>query len=37
VLWNDPAIGITWPDAGTLTLSPKDAQQPLLAAAELFD
>ena len=37
VLWNDPAIGISWPDAGTLTLSPKDAQQPLLAAAELFD
>ncbi len=37
VLWNDPAIGISWPDAGALTLSPKDAQQPLLAAAELFD
>lgn len=37
VLWNDPAIGITWPDAGALTLSPKDEQQPLLAAAALFD
>src|SRR5574343_632457 len=35
VLWNDPAIGIAWPDAGTLQLSGKDQVQPLLAAAEL--
>lgn len=37
ILWNDPAIGIVWPDAGTLQLSGKDQVQPLLAAAELFD
>ncbi|UDM15957.1 dTDP-4-dehydrorhamnose 3,5-epimerase [Vogesella sp. XCS3] len=37
ILWNDPAIGIAWPDAGTLQLSGKDQVQPLLAAAELFD
>lgn len=37
VLWNDPEIGIAWPDAGTLQLSGKDQVQPLLAAAELFD
>ncbi|EQA98606.1 dTDP-4-dehydrorhamnose 3,5-epimerase [Sphingobium quisquiliarum P25] len=30
--WDDPAIGITWPDvADPDTLSPKDRQQPLLA------
>lgn len=30
--WDDPAIGITWPDtADPETLSPKDRQQPLLA------
>jgi dTDP-4-dehydrorhamnose 3,5-epimerase len=29
--WNDPAIGINWPDAADAdTLSPKDRQQPLL-------
>lgn len=37
ILWNDSAIGIAWPDAGTLQLSGKDQVQPLLAAAELFD
>jgi len=37
ILWNDPAIGIAWPDAGALQLSGKDQIQPLLAAAELFD
>ncbi|MBP7581752.1 MAG: dTDP-4-dehydrorhamnose 3,5-epimerase [Vogesella sp.] len=37
ILWNDPAIGIAWPDAGALQLSGKDQVQPLLAAAELFD
>lgn len=30
--WNDPAIGISWPDAADpATLSPKDRQQPMLA------
>jgi len=30
--WDDPAIGITWPDvADAETLSPKDRKQPLLA------
>jgi len=37
ILWNDPVIGIAWPDAGALQLSGKDQAQPLLAAAELFD
>jgi dTDP-4-dehydrorhamnose 3,5-epimerase len=36
VLWNDPAIGIIWPDAGSFQLSAKDQIQPLLASAELF-
>ena len=31
--WNDPAVGIRWPFAAP-TLSPKDAQLPLLAEAE---
>ena len=31
VLWNDPAIGISWPTQAPL-LSPKDAAAPLLAA-----
>lgn len=32
VRWDDPAIGIDWPDvADPETLSPKDRQQPLLA------
>lgn len=32
VRWNDPAIGITWPDVADAThLSPKDTQQPMLA------
>ncbi|WP_022684279.1 dTDP-4-dehydrorhamnose 3,5-epimerase [Sphingobium bisphenolivorans] len=32
VRWDDPAIGIEWPDAADPdTLSPKDRQQPLLA------
>lgn len=31
VLWNDPEIGIIWPEvADPALLSPKDAQQPLL-------
>ena len=34
--WNDPAIGIRWPIDGDPTLSAKDAQAPLLAAADTF-
>ena len=35
--WNDPAIGIAWPDVGTEPLlSAKDEAAPLLADAELF-
>ena len=37
ILWNDPAIGITWPLSGTPLLAPKDANAPTLAAAEVFD
>ncbi|MEI6437311.1 MAG: dTDP-4-dehydrorhamnose 3,5-epimerase [Candidatus Omnitrophota bacterium] len=33
IIWNDPAIGITWPVAAPI-LSPKDAGGVLLAAAE---
>lgn len=36
VRWDDPAIGIAWPEAGTALLSDKDAAAPLLAAAEIF-
>lgn len=36
ILWNDPDIGISWPLAGSPTLSAKDAQAPLLRDAELF-
>jgi dTDP-4-dehydrorhamnose 3,5-epimerase len=34
--WDDPAIGIDWPVAGTPQLSGKDAQAALLADAETF-
>jgi len=30
----DPDVGISWPDAGDLLLSPKDAEAPTLRAAE---
>jgi len=33
VRWNDPAIGVEWPVADPV-ISPKDAVQPLLAAAD---
>lgn len=37
VLWNDPAIGIEWPDlCMDFLLSDKDQKQPLLANAEVF-
>lgn len=38
VRWDDPAIGIEWPDTGiTPLLADKDAQAPLLAQALHFD
>ncbi|OIQ72703.1 dTDP-4-dehydrorhamnose 3,5-epimerase [mine drainage metagenome] len=36
IAWNDPAIGIQWPIGGEPTLSAKDQQAKLLAAAEHF-
>ena len=37
VRWDDPAVGIDWPDvADRDTLSPKDRQQPLLAALPAY-
>jgi dTDP-4-dehydrorhamnose 3,5-epimerase len=37
IAWNDPAIGIEWPDVGAAPqLAAKDAQAPLFAAAETF-
>jgi dTDP-4-dehydrorhamnose 3,5-epimerase len=36
ILWNDPAIGIDWPDLGMLPLlAGKDAQAPVLGQAQL--
>jgi dTDP-4-dehydrorhamnose 3,5-epimerase len=36
ILWNDPAIGIVWPDGIAPLLSDKDRAGKLLADAELF-
>lgn len=37
ILWNDPQIGIQWPDLGMeFMLSDKDTRQPLLKDAEVF-
>jgi dTDP-4-dehydrorhamnose 3,5-epimerase len=37
IRWDDPAIGIDWPDVGMApTLSGKDGSAPLLADAEIF-
>ena len=37
LLWNDPEIGIAWPDLGMeFLLSDKDQKQPLLRNAEVF-
>jgi len=36
ILWNDPAIGIVWPEAGELALSAKDQAGKPLAEAEVF-
>lgn len=37
LLWNDPDIGIAWPQAGSVVLSDKDRTAPTLKQAELFD
>jgi dTDP-4-dehydrorhamnose 3,5-epimerase len=36
IVWNDPAIGITWPIQDAPTLADKDAKAPLLAEAQIF-
>ncbi len=36
LLWNDPAIGIEWPIAGSPLLSEKDGRGQLLADADVF-
>ncbi len=38
IRWDDPAIGIDWPQMGTMAplLAPKDAEAPLLAQADTF-
>jgi dTDP-4-dehydrorhamnose 3,5-epimerase len=36
VMWNDPAIGIEWPNVGHPIISQKDAVLPLLADAKYF-
>ena len=33
--WDDPDIGVVWPQAGTLTLSEKDKHHPTLAQAQI--
>ena len=35
IQYNDPSIGIKWPDIGQLSLSDKDKKQPLLQNAEI--
>jgi dTDP-4-dehydrorhamnose 3,5-epimerase len=37
IRWNDPAIGVAWPQLGFAPLlAPKDAEAPLLAQADVF-
>ena len=35
IMWNDPAIGIEWPDVGEILLSEKDRRHPSLAEANI--
>ncbi len=35
ILWNDPQIGIKWPDVGKIILSEKDSRLPLLKDADI--
>jgi dTDP-4-dehydrorhamnose 3,5-epimerase len=37
IIWNDPGIGITWPDVGGPVLSAKDQVGKLLEHAEVFE
>jgi dTDP-4-dehydrorhamnose 3,5-epimerase len=37
LLWNDPALAISWPLAGELVISDKDRRGKPLAAADAFD
>lgn len=37
IVWNDPDIGIVWPDVGQPLLSGKDANAPRLQGAEVFE
>jgi dTDP-4-dehydrorhamnose 3,5-epimerase len=37
LLWNDPAIGIEWPDVGATILAPKDAAGKPLAEAQTYE
>ena len=38
ILWNDPDIGIEWPDVGDIILSEKDRRLPMLAESKIhFD
>jgi dTDP-4-dehydrorhamnose 3,5-epimerase len=36
LLWNDPALGISWPHVDTPILAPKDTAGTPLSACELF-
>ena len=36
IIFNDPSLGIAWPDVGVLTISEKDTKQPLMNDAEVF-
>ena len=36
LMWNDPEIGIKWPDVGEIILSEKDKKQPSLSEAKIL-
>ena len=35
IMWNDPDVGIEWPDVGEILLSEKDKKHPLLRDAKI--
>jgi dTDP-4-dehydrorhamnose 3,5-epimerase len=35
IIWNDPEIGIAWPDVGEIILSEKDQKNPSLAECQM--
>ena len=38
IMWNDPHVGVDWPDAGEIILSEKDKKNPLLSVSQIaFD